>query len=150
MKKAILGICLVVAFLLICFLLIPVKALYEKGSVVFPDGQEVSVYISDTEEKRIAGLSSFEQFSLGEGMLFVFEEEIIPSFWMKDMNFPIDIIWINKDLVVAGFEESISPNTYPRTYSPTVPVQYVLEAPASFVWGEGITIGDTIHILRNL
>jgi len=49
-------------------------------------------------------------------MLFVFEEPKIRSFWMKDMSFPIDIIWVDEGLEIVGIEKRISPNTYPKTF----------------------------------
>ena len=66
-------------------------------------------------------------------MLFVFETPASYSFHMKDMRFPIDIIWI-KDNRVIGISDSLEPSVEPTppTYSPPDDVNYVLEFPAGF------------------
>lgn len=78
-------------------------------------------------------------------MLFVFAEKDIKSFWMKDMNFPLDIIWLNGEKIVK-----ISHNLPPEgrqptnTYSSGVPVDYVLEVPAGFCDTNKIKEGNTV------
>src|SRR4030042_2564613 len=61
------------------------------------NGQKIFVEIADTPEKRSQGLSGRDNLSQNQGMLFIFNQPAIPSFWMKDMNFPLDFIWINNN-----------------------------------------------------
>jgi uncharacterized membrane protein (UPF0127 family) len=78
-------------------------------------------------------------------MLFVFPAETTPSFWMKDMRYPIDMIWIDASRQVVDSTENALPESYPdTTFSPRVPVRYVLEVPAGFFAEQGIMIGDTV------
>jgi len=65
-----------------------------------------------------------------DGMLFVFEEEKRHPFWMKDMHFPIDIIWISGERKVLEITYGVSPETYPDIFQPQQPVKYVIEVEA--------------------
>ena len=103
------------------------------------------VEVAETPEEREAGLSNYESLAEGAGMLFVFDYEERHAFWMKDMNFPIDIVWINADKEVAHITEHLTPDTYPELFTPPTPVRYVLEVPAGYA-RERITIGDTMTI----
>jgi uncharacterized protein len=101
-------------------------------------GEEtLTVYLAKTTQEKSKGLSGIKRLEEVEGMLFIFEEETTPFFWMKDMNFPIDIIEIT---------ENISPETYPKTFSPKKPVKYVLEVDAKWCEEKNIQIGDKLTL----
>lgn len=104
------------------------------------------VEIADTVVKRTLGLSGREELEEGKGMLFVFPEKSQQGFWMKDMKFSIDIIWISGDIVI-GFAENAAPEPGVPVYSLKVhhspePVDRVLEIPAGGVQKYGIKVGD--------
>src|SRR3989344_8905757 len=103
---------LATAFLigLIVFLLASRQKPTKKGQYEISVGRnKVFVEIMDTAAKRAKGLSGRSSLSENEGLLFVFEEkDIMPAFWMKDMSFAIDIMWIN-DGVVIGISENALP-----------------------------------------
>lgn len=103
------------------------------------------VEIADIEEKRMMGLSGRQNLAENEGMLFVFEEPDFYSFWMKDMNFPIDIVWIGQDLKIADITENVSPETFPNVFGPKAKIKYVLEVNAGLVNGK-INIGDIVAL----
>ncbi len=63
-------------------------------------------------------------------MLFVFEGVAVQCFWMKDMHFSIDIIWLDAEKRVVHIEKDVSPETYPRTFCPSKPAKYVIELSA--------------------
>jgi len=107
-------------------------------------GIEVAVDIADTPQERMQGLSGRESLGESEGMLFVLDEPAVPAFWMKDMNFAIDIIWINSQRRVIGVERDISPQTFPDTFRPSEAIKYVLEVPAGFSQRHTIDIGDEL------
>ena len=96
-------------------------------------GQDVSVEISNTNDLRAIGLSGRKSLGEREGMLFIFEESDAFGFWMKDMNFSIDIVWINDLMQVVGMEENVSPDTFPKIFYPPVPIRYVLELPSGYL-----------------
>ena len=138
-------------------IIIGAAAVFTTAALLYPrpymDGQvskniikikdaEVAIEIADTPALREKGLSGREELGENEGMLFVFDSSSPRSFWMKDMHFPIDIIWIGEDKKVAGVSANISPNTFPQSFSSPVPVPYVLEVSAGWTERHGITPGD--------
>ncbi len=106
----------------------------------------LKVDLADTYKERTLGLSGKKDLKTGEGMLFVFENEGIYSFWMKDMNFAIDIVWIDKEGVVIGIEKNVKPETFPTTFIPSERIKYVLEVPALFSDTADITLGEILSI----
>ncbi|MCX6743404.1 MAG: DUF192 domain-containing protein, partial [Candidatus Parcubacteria bacterium] len=64
-----------------------------KGKVVI-DGKSISVEVAKTPEQIVAGLSNRNNLGQNSGMLFVFSDKRYRFFWMKDMKFSLDIIWI--------------------------------------------------------
>jgi len=99
---------------------------------------------SITEQER--GLGGRDVLPENNGMLFVYDEPEIRSFWMKDMLFPIDIIWIDGDKKITGVTKNITPDTFPQKFSSKVPVQYVLEVNAGFSDDNNIKAGDAVDI----
>ena len=107
--------------------------------------------MADTDEKRTKGLSGRKNLDEKEAMLFVFPEKKQYQFWMKDMNFPIDIIFINDDIVtnISKNAQPIDPKSPNYTiYSPTVDINYVLEVNAGQTDKHGIKIGDKVEIKK--
>lgn len=93
-------------------------------------------------QKGLSGRISLDSQS---GMLFIFAKPDKYRFWMPDMLFPLDIIWIN-DGKVVDISENVSNKfdpTDPNFYTPSQPVQYVLEVNAGFAASKRIQIGDT-------
>lgn len=100
--------------------------------------------VSRTDATREQGLSGRPSLSDGEGMLFIFDTPAQYGFWMKDMNFPIDIVWISAQKKIVGVEASVSPSTFPQIFTPKEPILYVLELPAGFAKKEHIDIGGAV------
>ncbi len=111
-------------------------------SRVMINGATIQVEVADTPRERTQGLSGRELLPWGEGMLFVFDEPGTPGFHMKDMHFSIDIIWLDHNRNVVDVTRSISPDTYPKTFSSRKPIQYALEVPAGFSEKHAITTDD--------
>lgn len=86
-----------------------------------------SVIIVDTDEKRMRGLSGMKTLPNDTGMFFVFDTSGKYGFWMKDMLFPIDIIWLDEDFKIITVAEDIFPNSYPQVFYPERAARYVLE-----------------------
>ena len=111
-------------------------------------GEDFIVDIADTEEKRNQGLGGREGIGKNEGMLFVFGESLIPTFWMKGMKFPIDIIWIRGNTII-GFAENAQPELSGETlklYQSPGFVNYVLEVSAGTVERLNISPGTEVVI----
>ena len=116
-------------------------------STVIVGGKEFVVDLANTDAKREKGLSGSSPLDENSGMLFVFDKPGNYGFWMKDMLYPIDIIWIGSDMKVTGIEKSLSPNTYPTTFSPGTSSLYVLEVASGQSQTLGLEIGDSVKFL---
>jgi len=112
----------------------------EIGGTVF------TVDVVDTEIERAQGLSLRESLATNEGMLFIFEKPGMYSFWMKDMSFPIDIIWIDENLKVVYIKENAMPQSFPEIFTPSVSAMYTLEVIASTTEKKKIKIGDDVNL----
>lgn len=109
----------------------------------------LEIEVADTNEKRSKGLGYRESLATNSGMLFIHTPTKKYTYWMKGMQFPIDIIWILNDKIV-----DILPNVVPpiegqtdetlERYSPTVDINRVLETNAGFVAAHNIGAGDRI------
>ena len=102
--------------------------------------------VADTELAREQGLGGRQPLSRDSGMLFVFESSGTHCFWMKDMRFSIDMLWINAGKKVTHIEKSVSPSTYPYSFCPTEPSLYVLEVPAGTAAATDVQVGDQIRL----
>ncbi len=124
----------------------------EKNDIALPifshslslGSQSFDVAIADTEILREQGLSFTESLGEQEGMLFVFETPEVQSFWMKDMNYPLDIIWIDSTKHIVGFNENVSPDSYPQTFSSAIPILYALEVHSGTVKKLGLESGMSV------
>ncbi len=116
----------------------------ETGKIQYVDFAlvRVGVEVADNPLARTQGLSGRESLQEGEGLLFVFDRPGRHSFWMKDMNFPIDIIWLEGDGDVVHIEKDVRPDSYPQTFTPRLPARYVLEVNAGFTENQNIKVGD--------
>ncbi len=124
-----------------------------KGSATIKvAGQVIKVDLALTSEEQEQGLSGKKGLKPDEGMLFVFEQPGRYSFWMKDMNFPIDIIWLAPSDVegimkVIYIKKDARPESYPEVYGPAVDTKYVLEVVSGFSEKNNLKTGDTVEFL---
>lgn len=121
----------------------------DNGAYLFDmgiDGLDLKVDLANTIEKRSTGLSGRKKLKENQGMFFVFDSPGFYSFWMKDMNFPIDIIWIGKDLKIVDVTENIPPDSFPRKYGSDQMTQYVLEVNSGWVQNHKIEIGMKVSL----
>ncbi len=92
------------------------------------------------------GLSGRKSMPRNQGMLFVFNQPGNYYFWMKGMNFPLDILWIDQNFQVVDITKEISINDFPVNFSSRVPAQYVLEVNAGWTQEHGVGLGTTVDI----
>lgn len=120
-----------------------------KLAEVIINDQSITVEIADSAALKQIGLGGRDYLPENQGMLFVFEQQSRPVFWMKGMEFPLDIIWIADNRVVDLTKDAlveIDQNNLTK-YRPTKPVNYVLEVNAGFIDNNNIKIGDPVDIL---
>ena len=84
------------------------KDRYPKSYITI-NGFELTADLALTNEQKEKGLSVKDELKENEAMLFIFEESAKHSFWMKDMKFPIDIIWLDSDGEVVHIEQNLQP-----------------------------------------
>lgn len=108
-------------------------------------GEKLNVELALTPIAQAQGLSYRDTLSEKDGMLFVFEEPGNYPFWMKDMHFPIDIIWIGEDMRVLFIKEKADPDSYPESFYPNQKTKYVLETVAGFSKENKLEVGDRVE-----
>jgi uncharacterized membrane protein (UPF0127 family) len=121
----------------------------ETARVRIADKAVVTAEIANDEAERARGLSGRDTLADDTGMLFVYQTAAQPGFWMKDMQIPIDILWIAADAVVQ-----IDANVPPPTatggniveINPARPVDAVLEVPAGYAGRQNLEVGDSVEI----
>ena len=131
----------------------PIAPMFEKqGELTFTkqNGKSIvsiDIEIADDDSKREIGMMGRAVMEERQGMLFIFEEEYMASFWMRNTILPLDMIFINK----LGEIVTICKNTKPfsdQYYSATAPTLLVLEVNAGFTDKYGIKEGDRISWKR--
>jgi hypothetical protein len=110
------------------------------------NGTRFTLQIADTEAKQTLGLGQRDNMMPRAGMVFPYAR---PSqdlcFWMKDMRFSLDIIWLDAQKQITLIEPSLSPATYPKEYCPPTPSQYVVELNAGKAHSLGLQQGQKLE-----
>ncbi|HAS80844.1 MAG: hypothetical protein UR25_C0004G0061 [Candidatus Nomurabacteria bacterium GW2011_GWE1_32_28] len=109
----------------------------------------LKVELALTPEAQERGLSGRKELKEDESMLFVFDHADKYAFWMKDMNFPIDIIWISDDFKVVYIKKDAKPESYPESFAPSNDSKYVLEVFSSFSEKNNLKEGDMVEFLSS-
>jgi len=121
------------------------------SQVIFDGGaRAVTVEVADTPQKRTLGLMYRRPLTEDRGMWFVFPQEEALVFWMKNVSFPIDIIFIDKSLTIRYIWKSVPPcasEPCPR-YPSNAPAQYVLEVISGFCEKYGIRENQKVLVTR--
>jgi len=106
-----------------------------------------NIEFADTDYETQTGLMYRKGMEKTQGMLFIFPDEKMHSFYMKNTKFPLDIIYIKEDLKIASFQENAQPLNE-SGLSSQVPVKYVLEINGGLAQELGLSIGDSISFSR--
>ncbi len=120
---------------------------------IYPDTKEmkigdkvINVSIADSWPERIKGLSNTPYLPEDVVKLFVFESLGLHSFWMKDMQYAIDIIWLNQESQIVSIKENATPESYPASFAPAKEATYVIETVSGFVKKYNLTVGDILDL----
>lgn len=109
----------------------------------------VQLEFARTPAEQAKGLGGRESLAWDHGMLFEYSEPRFVGFWMKDMRFDIDIVWIREQRIVdLSHRVKHSPEGTGPTIRPRELVDSVLEVPAGFAQSHGWRIGDRVVIAR--
>jgi uncharacterized protein len=138
------------------FMILPSQAEHEvvefSIDTIMIDNIELTVQIADTEHRRADGLMFQEELPYDEGMLFVFDDSKKRTFWMSNMLFSLDIIWIDSQGKIVHIEKNVPPCD--TTETETCPLydgggkdsKYILEVTAGFVDEYKITEDSKLEI----
>ena len=110
-------------------------------------GVVLTVETAQNDAERAQGLSGRQSLPEGSGMVFLFDKPDRYSFWMKDMNFALDFIWLSKDQEVEITPQVPAPSAQvpiPATIRPSQPVTAVIEVPAGWAIKSNIKVGDKV------
>lgn len=105
--------------------------------------QTYKLQVASTEAAKEKGLGDRNSLATGHGMEFPYTTAGQQCFWMKDMRFSIDIIWLNSASKVVKIEPNLSPSTYPKSYC--ADAQYVVELNAGQAAHAGLKLGQTAY-----
>jgi uncharacterized protein len=120
----------------------------KEGWIKIKVGKEtVKVQVRDTMEGRRQGLSGYEKLEIDEGMLFVFPKAFRYGFWMKEMKFDLDFVFIKDNKVIEVIEEVPAPKEgeQPVKIQPKQEVNMVLEVNSGWVKKTKIKVGDRVE-----
>ena len=107
-------------------------------------GANYQLQIASTPSGRQLGLGGRSAIPKDAGMLFVFDKPARQCMWMKDMRFPLDIIWVNDRKQVIYLKQNLAPATYPAIFCSATPSRYVIELNAGEAAKRHITLGQTL------
>lgn len=106
------------------------------------------LFIADTEVERTNGLSNIKDMASDEGVAFIFKNSGQKVFWMKDMLFPLDFVYIHNNRVVE-LKENILPSSYPNTIVNQQPANIVIELSAGQIKQKNIQLNDILELDSN-
>jgi uncharacterized membrane protein (UPF0127 family) len=133
------------ALLLAAVILLSLQACHAADkTVVIIKGKQIQVEVPRTKEEITKGLMFREFLGHDEGMLFVFEKDVYPTFWMKNTTIPLSLAFIDKDKIIISIQKMKPLDTTIRYYSPSK-CRYALEVNQGFFEENGIQVGDVVE-----
>lgn len=122
----------------------------KEGELTFTDSVgnqiiKIDIEIADNDYERQLGLMNRKSMEEMQGMLFIFPEERIQSFWMLNTLFSLDILFINSQKEIVTIHKNTIPLSTKESYRSTEPAIYVLEVNAGFCDKHNIKLGDKIY-----
>ncbi|HKB88836.1 MAG TPA: DUF192 domain-containing protein [Patescibacteria group bacterium] len=125
-------------------------AVIEQQKSMTVGSKTIQVEVVNTEQTREKGLGGRSSLGTDNGMLFVFDTKpVTPTFWMKDMLIPLDMIWISDSKIVkidkhVPNQPANTPDEKLPIYTPGRAVDYVLEVNSGFSDSNNIKVGDSV------
>lgn len=122
----------------------PVPA--SSATVVTPKGQSIFIEVASNPETRERGLMFRDSLAADHGMLFIFPQQGVYPFWMKNTLVPLDMLWLNDQKKIVHIAEHVPPCTQDpcSNYSPGAMALYVLELKSGVASELQLKEGDTL------
>jgi len=137
----------IIIFIILC-LLVSSYFIYNKNkdtTYLYTPKEKYNVLVRDTEEKRVTGLSNTLKLEKDTVMLFIFDKPDYHGIWMKDMNYNIDIVYLDENMNVINYFDDVSPSTYPKVYYPEKLTTYIVEMNSGERLKSGIDKGIKLY-----
>lgn len=123
---------------------------FQKGKITI-DNTTLNVQVAETPDQMVEGLQFQQPLPYNQGMIFVFGQPQVVAMWMKDMQFPLDMIWFDSDGNIVHIERNLPPcvgDAPCQVYDGgRQDAKYVLEVTAGFADKFGITDKSKLSIL---
>lgn len=142
----ILGLFLFILISLYIYLNFDYKSNGHKEASVKIGNAIVNVKIADNPYTRERGLSGTKNLNEDEGMLFIFPTPDKYEFWMKEMNYPLDIIWIDENKNIVYIKDNATPQSYPEIFRPNDSALWILEVNSDFIEKNNVSLGEKVEI----
>jgi len=137
---------LIIVVILIVLGTVVIIVYKKKAAYILINNRKIPVELALTESQRQKGLSSRDHLDADTGMLFIFPDSNIHSFWMKDTLIPLDVIWINDGKIVEMTTLDMQTEENIPQYTPQNKAQYVLELNAGAINENNFQVGDKVEI----
>jgi uncharacterized membrane protein (UPF0127 family) len=120
------------------------------GPSVELKGQRFDIEIADTEPSRERGLMFRDSMPADHGMLFLFDDLAVRTFWMKNTHIPLDILYFDQNYQLISAQQRVPPcRSEPCVVYPSEgPAKYVLELNAGMADKLGVKPGDALKVAR--
>lgn len=132
--------------------IIPGTTFEHEGNLTFTRSDsaitDIAIEIAETEGSITQGLMHRKSMPFNQGMLFIFPDSEVRSFWMKNTIIPLDIIYVNSDLEIVAIKDHTTPFSTDSVPSDDKEAKYVVEVNAGFAGKYGIKEGDKVSFER--
>lgn len=122
---------------LVVLLLLPKPA-----KMIELNNKKIKAEVVNKEAYLKKGLSGRQSLAADAGMLFELGNSYEGCIWMKDMQFSIDVVWLNSTKKIIDAVSDIAPSTYPNTFCPKEKAQYILEVLSGTIYKNSWKIGQ--------
>ena len=121
----------------------------KEGTLTFTDSlnnaiTKIDLEISDSDYDRQLGLMFRKSMEMNQGMLFIFPEQEMQSFWMRNTYISLDMIFVNADKKIVTIHKNTK-TLSDQSYASTEPAQYVVEVAAGFADKYSLKVGNRIN-----
>jgi len=126
------------------------QACAASGPYVELNGHRYTIEIAADDKSREHGLMDRTEMAADHGMLFVFDDDAMRTFWMKNTKISLDMLFFDGDRKLISIQHNVPPCVADpcAAYSSGAPARYVLELNAGESEKLGLTSGDPIEIHR--
>lgn len=136
---------ILIPFIVLLFLLLRAVIGNDTKAIFLPNDYRLNAEVADSPKEIAKGLSGRQSIKINQAMLFIYEASDEYCYWMKDMNFSVDIIWLNENKEVVDIEFDVAPSTYPQTFCPSGPARFVIETKSGVAGSAQLKIGSQVN-----